>query len=106
MPVTDVGIVAYCTAKAGVKHLTKALTMEWVQHNIYVNSISPGYIITPLTQKAQGIPESLDHLNRTTPMHRQGKVEELVGGVIYLASDASGFTTGFDLIMDGGYTVW
>lgn len=102
----DVGIVAYCTAKAGVKHLTKALAMEWVDYQICVNSISPGVISTPLTQMAQDIPELLAKINQTTPMHRLGRPEELVGGVIYLASDASSFTTGCDLIVDGGHTVW
>jgi NAD(P)-dependent dehydrogenase (short-subunit alcohol dehydrogenase family) len=105
-PTTTVGLVTYCTAKAGVKHLTKALAMEWVQHNIFVNSISPGYITTPLTQFVRDNPPLLAHENLTTPMHRQAEAEELVGGVIYLASDSSSFTTGCDLIMDGGHTVW
>jgi NAD(P)-dependent dehydrogenase (short-subunit alcohol dehydrogenase family) len=100
------GFVAYCAAKAGVKHMSKALAMEWVQHNIYVNSISPGYIDTPMTKSVQENPELLNHENRTTPMHRQAKPEEMVGGVLYLASDASSFTTGIDLLMDGGHTVW
>ena len=106
LPVMDVGIVAYCSAKAGVRQLTKALAMEWVQHNITVNSISPGVISTPLIQAVEEVPEYLGHLQKTIPMQRLGKVEEIVGGVIYLASDASSYTTGFDLIMDGGYTVW
>jgi NAD(P)-dependent dehydrogenase (short-subunit alcohol dehydrogenase family) len=100
------GFVAYCTAKAGVKHLTKGLAMEWAQYNITVNSISPGYIVTPLTQFVQDTPAILEQENLTTPMHRQGMPEELVGGVLFLASDASSFTTGTDLIMDGGHTVW
>jgi NAD(P)-dependent dehydrogenase (short-subunit alcohol dehydrogenase family) len=102
----DVGFVGYCTAKAGVKHLTKALAMEWVQHDIRVNSISPGYIETQMTRKVQEFPEMFQHLCRTTPMNRFGKAEEMVGGVIYLASDASSYTTGFDLVMDGGHSVW
>jgi sorbose reductase len=101
-----VGLAAYCTAKAGVKHLTKALAVEWVEHNIYVNSISPGYITTPITEFILDSPEILAQENSLTPMHRQGKAEEMVGGVLYLASDASSFTTGHDLIMDGGHTVW
>lgn len=101
-----VGIAAYCVAKAGVKYLTKALAVEWVKHNIYVNSISPGYVVTPMTQFVQENPELLAHQNKTTPMHRQAQPEEMVGGVIYLASDSSSFTTGHDLIMDGGHTVW
>lgn len=100
------GFVAYCSAKAGVKHMSKALAMEWVKHNIYVNSISPGYIDTPMTKSVQENSELLNHENQTTPMHRQAKPEEMVGGVLYLASDASSFTTGLDLIMDGGHTVW
>lgn len=105
-PDTNVGMVAYCTAKAGVKHLSKSLAMEWVQHNIFVNSISPGYIVTPMTQFVQDDPDILAHENMTTPMHRQAQPEEMVGGVLYLASDAASFTTGCDLIMDGGHTVW
>jgi NAD(P)-dependent dehydrogenase (short-subunit alcohol dehydrogenase family) len=105
-PLTKVGLVAYCTAKAGVKHLTKSLAMEWVQHNICVNSISPGYIITPMTQFVQDNPDILAHENMTTPMHRQATPEEMVGGVLYLVSNSASFTTGCDLIMDGGHTVW
>ena len=86
--------------------MTKALAMEWVQHSICVNSISPGVVATPLTRQVSEVPELLDHICQTTPMHRLGKVEEVVGGVIYLASDASSYTTGSDMIIDGGYTVW
>ena len=97
---------AHCTSKAGIKHLTKALAAEWVEYNIYVNSISPGYIITPLTQSVQDDPVMLAQENSTTPMGRRGEAEEMVGGVLYLASDASSYTTGTDLIMDGGHTIW
>ena len=105
-PTTASGMVAYCTAKAGVKHLSKALAMEWVQYNICVNSISPGYIITPMTQFVVDNPDIMAHENLTTPMHRQGQPDEMAGGVLYLVSDAASFTTGCDLIMDGGHTVW
>jgi len=101
-----VGLAAYCAAKAGVKHLTKALALEWVEHNIHVNSISPGYITTPITEFILDSPEILAQENSLTPMHRQGLADEMVGGVVYLASNASSFTTGQDLIMDGGHTLW
>jgi len=101
-----VGLAAYCAAKAGVRQLTKALALEWVPHNIYVNSISPGYITTPITEFILDSPDILAQENSLTPMHRQGQAEEMVGGVLYLVSDASSFTTGQDLIMDGGHTVW
>jgi NAD(P)-dependent dehydrogenase (short-subunit alcohol dehydrogenase family) len=106
LPGFGVGLVSYCVSKAAVKHLTKGLAMEWAEFNIQVNSISPGYIVTPLTQFVQENKELLELENLTTPMHRQGLPEELVGGVLFLASDASSFTTGTDLIMDGGHTVW
>lgn len=98
--------ISYCAAKAGVKHLTKVLAAELIQHNIYVNSISPGYIITPMTQIIQDTPDFLEKENSTTPIHRQGRAEEMAGGVLYLVSDASSFTTGHDLVMDGGHTIW
>lgn len=98
--------VAYCASKAGVKHLTKALAAEWVGDNICVNSISPGWTLTPLTQFLHEVPEFLKFLESITPMHRLANPQELVGGVLYLASDASSYTTGTDLIMDGGHTIW
>ncbi|MBW1901417.1 MAG: SDR family oxidoreductase [Deltaproteobacteria bacterium] len=103
---TGITLVSYCAAKAGVKQLTKALAIEWAEYNICVNLISPGPVTTAITQVVRDIPEILEHENATIPMHRQGEAEEMVGGVLYLASDASSFTTGHDLIMDGGYTVW
>lgn len=101
-----VGMAGYCAAKAGVKQLTKALAVEWAQHNIRVNSISPGFITTSTTAFILNYPELLEQENRLTPMQRQGRAEEMVGGVVYLASDAASFTTGHDLVMDGGFTVW
>jgi NAD(P)-dependent dehydrogenase (short-subunit alcohol dehydrogenase family) len=101
-----VGHIAYCTAKAGVKHLTKALAVELIQHNVYVNSISPGYVVTPMTQVIQATPVFLEKENGTTPFHRQGLADEMAGGVLYLVSDASTYTTGHDLVMDGGHTIW
>jgi NAD(P)-dependent dehydrogenase (short-subunit alcohol dehydrogenase family) len=101
-----VGMIAYCTSKAGVKHLTKALAVELIPHNIYVNSISPGYTITPATRLIQDTPAFLEKENSTTPIHRQARAEEMAGGVVYLVSDAASYTTGHDLVMDGGHTIW
>lgn len=106
LPVIDGMLVPYCVSKAGVRQLTRALALEWVQHNVYVNCISPGYVVTPMTTFVQENPVLLNHENQTTPMHRQAQPEEMVGGVLYLASDASSYTTGCDLVMDGGHTVW
>lgn len=104
LPVIDSGLVPYCVSKAAVKHLTKALAAEWAEHNICVNCISPGYVSTPFTEKTP--PEMVELSNRATPMRRPAQPEEIVGGVLFLASDASSYTTGCDLVMDGGYTIW
>ena len=93
---------AYNAAKAGLIHLTKSLAMEWAKYNIRVNSISPGYIATPLSIDVP--PERMENWFFMAPMKRLGLPEELQGAVIYLASEASTYTTGCDIIIDGGYT--
>ena len=93
----------YNSSKAGVMQLTKSLAAEWAQHNIRVNCISPGYTLSELTKQ---FPEFFDGWLPYIPMGRMAQPEELVGGVVYLASDAASYTTGHDLIMDGGYTCW
>lgn len=92
----------YNAAKAGVLHLAKSLAVEWAGF-ARVNTVSPGYIGTELTNFAD--PELKDKWCSLTPMGRQGSPRELVGAYLYLASDASTFTTGSDIIVDGGYCV-
>ncbi len=92
---------AYNASKAGVIMLTKSLAVEWAQYNVRVNSISPGYIGTEMTLKATDwIPTWV----QSTPVRRMGTPEELQGAVLYLASDASSFTTGSDIVVDGAFT--
>jgi NAD(P)-dependent dehydrogenase (short-subunit alcohol dehydrogenase family) len=92
---------AYNTSKAGVAMLTQALAVEWAQHGIRVNSICPGYIMTDMLSKVTHLFPIWESL---TPMGRIGNPEELSGAAIYLASEASSFTTGHNLVVDGGYT--
>lgn len=95
--------VAYNTAKAGIVHMTRTLAVEWAQHNVRVNSVSPGYIHTEKIDPNK-LPADIRELRNTlTPMGRMGKPEELAGAVAYLLSDAASFTTGHDLVVDGGY---
>ena len=93
----------YNAAKAGVILLTKCLAVEWVDYGIRVNSISPGYTRTEMTVKLSA-PEMIAQWESMIPMRRMAEPQELAGAIIYLASDASSYTTGSDIIVDGGYT--
>ena len=98
---------AYNASKAGAIHLTKSLATEWAPYNIRVNTIAPGYMVTPMTQPT--FDENGEMVRRwmsMSPMNRPGQPEELGGAIVYLASDASSFTTGAVLSVDGGYTCW
>lgn len=90
----------YSISKAGVSHLTRCLAAEWTKHGIRVNAISPGVTRTPELFE-QVIPVFL----RTAPIDRIAEVSDMEGAVLYLASEASDFMTGHDLVLDGGYTV-
>ena len=96
---------AYNASKAGVILLTKSLASEWAQHNIRVNSISPGYMNTDLTANYLQNPNYGQYWNSLIPMNRVGEPRELDGLVVYLASDASSYVTGSNILIDGGYTV-
>ncbi|GAA5825419.1 hypothetical protein JCM11251_006975 [Rhodosporidiobolus azoricus] len=95
----------YNASKAAVRHMAASLAVEWATKNIRVNCISPGYMATALTRVIlDRDPELRDAWVNLTPMGRIGDPEDLKGAVIYLSSDASSFTTGIDLRVDGGYT--
>jgi len=101
--------VAYNTAKAGVLHLTRSLAAEWANRGVRVNSISPGYTRTQLVNDLLKTPEGQDKLPQwlaLTPLGRLGEVTDLQGAVVYLASAASDFMTGHDMVVDGGYCLW
>lgn len=98
--------VAYSVAKAGVAHLTRGMASEWAQYNIRVNAIAPGNIHTPQTAASAKIPEIYERNIANTPMKRYGRIDEIKGAVVFLASDASSFATGAILNIDGGYTIW
>lgn len=91
----------YCTSKAAVIHLTKAMAVEFAPHNIRVNSVSPGYIRTELVEP---LTEYHRQWEPKIPLGRIGRPEELTGLYLYLASEASSYMTGSDIVIDGGYT--
>lgn len=96
---------AYNAAKAGVAHLTRSLATEWAPRGVRVNSLSPGFINTELLQS-----DALKHLHEVwmpqVPVEKFGEVEDLQGTIVYLASDASSYMIGQDVVIDGGVTVW
>ncbi len=98
---------AYNVSKAGVHMLTKALATEWAEHNIRVNAIAPGYIRTELTdQVSKEHPDVVNqYWEKGAVQGRIGDVDELIGATVYLASDASTFTTGEIITIDGGLTL-
>jgi NAD(P)-dependent dehydrogenase (short-subunit alcohol dehydrogenase family) len=98
--------VTYCVAKAGVAHLTRGMAAEWAQYNIRVNAIAPGYIHTEQTAASARVPEIFERNVNNTPMKRYGRLDELKGAVVFLASPASSFMTGSVVVIDGGYTIW
>lgn len=90
----------YNAAKAACIHLARSLAVEWAPF-ARVNSISPGYILTDISQFC---PEEMKgRWHSLIPMGREGETQELVGAYVYFASDASTYTTGTDLLVDGGY---
>lgn len=97
---------AYNASKAGLIHMTKSLAIEWVDHKIRVNSISPGYVATPMSVDPDFVePELLAAWEPMFPMHRMAKPEELCGAIIWLCSESAGYTTGADILIDGAYSV-
>jgi NAD(P)-dependent dehydrogenase (short-subunit alcohol dehydrogenase family) len=94
-------VAAYGASKSAVAGLTRALAVEWARHGVTVNAIAPGVFETDLNRELLKGPRGQEFLART-PMRRFGKVEELAGAAVYLASPASSFVTGQLLVVDGG----
>jgi NAD(P)-dependent dehydrogenase (short-subunit alcohol dehydrogenase family) len=95
-------VAAYSASKAAVAGLTRALSVEWARHGVTVNAIAPGVFETDLNRELLKGPRGQEFKMRT-PMGRFGRVEELVGAAVYLASDSASFVTGHVLAVDGGF---
>jgi NAD(P)-dependent dehydrogenase (short-subunit alcohol dehydrogenase family) len=99
------GSSGYQASKGGVTQLTRSLAVEWAPFNVRVNAIAPSHVGTPLVvEQWKREPELRDAFQSRTPLGRLASPEELVGPVVFLASDASSFVTGQVLVVDGGYT--
>ena len=94
---------AYSASKGGVVQLTKSLAIRYAPHNIRVNAIAPGWIVTKLTQAVQDDKARNESIMRRTPMGRWGKPDDIGGAAVFLCSPAAAFITGVTLPVDGGY---
>ncbi|UCI22785.1 SDR family oxidoreductase (plasmid) [Mesorhizobium sp. B2-1-8] len=97
-------LASYATSKAGVVHLTEALALEWARHGIRVNSLCPGYIETDLNRAFFASEAGLALLKRI-PQRRLGKMEDLDGALLLLATEAGRYITGSSIVVDGGHLV-
>ncbi|WP_417249437.1 SDR family NAD(P)-dependent oxidoreductase [Celeribacter sp.] len=97
-------VAAYATAKAGVVQLSRSLALEWARHGIRVNTLCPGYIETDLNRDFFAS-DAGQALIRRVPQRRLGQPEDLDGPLLLLASDASRFMTGTEIVADGGHLV-
>jgi len=97
----------YSVSKGGVAQLTKVLALEWAKYGINVNALGPGPTLTDINQKYfEENPEDLQARIDSMPLARMGKPMDHVGAAIFLASEASDFVTGENLLVDGGSTIW
>jgi NAD(P)-dependent dehydrogenase (short-subunit alcohol dehydrogenase family) len=94
----------YCMSKHGIEGLTKAMAIDLAPHGIRVNSIGPTFIDTPLTRPFWNDRAFHDDVIRRIKLGRLGTVEDLMGAVVFLASDAAALVTGTSLVVDGGWT--
>ena len=95
---------AYAASKGAVRLLTKATAVQYALEGIRCNSVHPGWIDTPMTERSMAVPENREDRIRRTPLGRIGTTEDIAYGVLFLASDESSFVTGSELVIDGGVT--
>jgi len=96
----------YCISKAAVNMLTRAFAVDWVQYNVIVNAIAPGYTKTPINAKMVDDPVMSRQFTDSVPLGRFALPEEMAAAVLYLASPDTTMLVGHIMVLDGGYTIW
>ena len=94
----------YCASKHAVEGMTKAMAIEWGPERIRVNTLCPTFIRTPLTVATFADPDKRAWIESKIKLPRVAEVEDIMGAVVFLASDASAMVTGTSLLVDGGWT--
>ena len=101
---TEMSSPQYQSSKGAIRLLTKTTALQYAPDGIRCNSVHPGPVNTAMTADSRGNPENLGKMVGRIPMGRYGEPVEIANGVLYLASDESGFVTGSELVLDGGWT--
>src|SRR5437762_3458710 len=94
----------YQASKGAVRLLTKLTAVQYARERIRVNSVHPGPVVTPMTERRRADPEAYKRMVSRIPLGRYGEPDEVAYGVLYLASDEAAFVTGSELVIDGGWT--
>jgi 2-deoxy-D-gluconate 3-dehydrogenase len=94
----------YCASKFAIEGMTRALAIEVAEHNIRVNTVCPTFIATPFTEQTLNDPERVAWIKSKIKLGRIGKIEDVMGAFVFLASDAASLITGTSLLIDGGWT--
>lgn len=98
-------MLAYCASKGGVVLLSQALAVEWAKYNINVNTVCPGFTVTPMTDAVRReSPQTFEHRERRIPLHRVARPEDIAEAVVFFTSPESNYITGQTLSVDGGTT--
>jgi len=95
---------SYAAAKAGLSGLTSELAVQWARHDIRVNTVAPGFFRSEITEDLYGDERGHDWLRRNTPLPYDAEADDIVGAILWLASDAGRYVTGQTIVVDGGWT--
>ena len=102
--VGDKNVIPYLASKGGVLQMTRGLALEWAKHNVQVNAVAPGYVITAINNEELNTESTRKYILGKTPMRRYGEAEEVASVVLFLASYEASYVTGSVYSVDGGWT--